>query len=202
MRLIETSSGRARSAIDQSVSALRTGPYVPPGADVGSARGGGRLRFGCSSDRGAGAGSVRGGVGAGCCVGFARSGGDSGAGAGRLIAPPGVLGLAGRVWAGETAGGVAGAGSNTGGSRRTVYSRNRRPRAHVASTSNVTNGSMTGSREVTCTTERPPLVAILKSKRVRNPGRSTPYRSKTSGDARATFRPWSSSGVATSAICA
>ena len=47
------------------------------------------------------------------------------------------------------------AGSNTGGSSNTVYSRRRRPRGHVASTSIVTNGSVTLSRELTRMTSRP-----------------------------------------------
>src|SRR5215471_4057564 len=103
-----------RSAIPQSVSARRTGPYDPPGDEVGNARGGG-VDFGVSPDRGAGAGSVCGGVG--CGVGGAGSrAGETAVGAGRLMAPPGVPGLAGRVWAGETAVGAVGAGNKTGGS--------------------------------------------------------------------------------------
>ena len=65
------------------------------------------------------------------------------------MAPPDVLPPEERVSAGRTAGGAAGAGSNTGGSSKTVYSRSMRPRGQVASSSNVTNGSATDSRDTT-----------------------------------------------------
>src|ERR1044071_1857414 len=132
-----------RSAMAHRASPLRTGPYDPPGATVGNSRGG--AAFGGSLDRGGRTDSDRDGAGsAGRGVGAT----DSADGAGRLIAPPPAFGVD-RGEGGDTACEVLCPGSNTGGSSSTVYSRRRRPRDHVASTSSVTNGSVTGSREDT-----------------------------------------------------
>jgi hypothetical protein len=59
---------------------------------------------------------------------------------------------------------ATGAGEYTGGSSRTVYSRSRRPRGQLASTSSVTNGSVTGRGEVTLSTSRPPERVTRKVK--------------------------------------
>ena len=66
-------------------------------------------------------------------------------------------------------------GVYTGGSRSTVYSRIRRPRAQFTSTRKVTNGSGMASVERTSKTSRPSLLfATLNVSVERNGGRSMP----------------------------
>jgi hypothetical protein len=88
-------------------------------------------------------------------------------------------------------------GVYTGGSRSTVYSRIRWPRAQLTSTRKVTKGSGIESVERTIKTSWPSLLLpTLKVNEVRNGGRSMPYRVKASRGARLARRAVSSSGVA------
>jgi hypothetical protein len=170
---------------------------VPPAADRASRGGeGGALleTFG--------AGSETAGVTTSAGAGAGATGVGAGGAAGRLIGPPDVL-LLGRVSAGWIAGETAGAGSKTGGSSSTVYSRTLRPSGHVASTSNVTNGSAIDSREVIWTVLRPLRpVTTRNSRLLRNAGRSRPCRANVSALANPILSPSSSSVVADNAISA
>ena len=63
----------------------------------------------------------------------------------------------------------------TGGSSSTVYSRSKRPRAQLASTSRVTKGSVTERFELTLMVARPSRERLIeKSKLDRYAGRSMP----------------------------
>ena len=124
--------GLTRLAIFHSVSLRRTS-YVSPGAIGERAIGAG----------GGAAATLAGDAGVSAAVAA------TGAAARTLVAPPELtLGAA-------TVSVAAGPGAKTGGSSSTVYSRSSRPRGQFASTSSVTNGSVTGRGEVTRSTSRP-----------------------------------------------
>src|SRR5579862_5658134 len=109
-------------------------------------------------------------------------GGEDAATAGGMAAGALTEGAGAAGGAVAVAGAVTGAdelafspGVYTGGSRSTVYSRIRRPRAQFTSTRKVTNGSGIASLERTSKTSRPSLLfAILNVSVERNGGRSMP----------------------------
>ena len=158
-----------RCAIADSESFLTT-RYSEPGADAAAAGG---------VAAGAGGGAL-GSLGSRCTVPAA--------------APFGVP-----VVGAATGGAALGFCSNTGGSRRTVYSRTSWPRGQLTSTRKVMNGSVIVSTERTDSTVRPPASrATVKVRSDRYCGRSSPCLVNVSRDASVARSCSRSSGLAPS----
>ena len=95
------------------------------------------------------------------------------------------------------------AGENSGGSRRKVYSRTRRPVGQFSSTRKSRNGSFTGRPEEILSTALPPLrFSTLKLRSFNTLEYSTPAWLNTSAGARRAVIPLNSSGVAESVTSA
>src|SRR5690606_24804836 len=156
-----------------SVSDDCTGPYWPDASAASAA---------ASAGRGV---DVAAGVCRADCEGAGSADEDCGARANAPDASEGAPASACRIGGSAPISGV-----KTGGSSSTVYSRSSRPRGHVASTSNVTNGFVIGCREVTLTTYRPAAFrSTLKLKPVSSDVSSSSYRSNAARLASPTLKP-------------